>query len=299
MRVANKTFIDMVTAKRPDVIISCFGRNTSKNELVKYFGSGGIDGPSGHVTMGGVPMRRVNAFHPSYAVNYYPTYSCFRRLLLLEFCHAFGVWCGDWQEQAWMDVLREICRDKAQALRRAELAGVSKPERDEREWPELLDSIDKVFEETDFLQDFSDFKTARSTLLGTDMNWLCCDAGLFLQQMSPSDPRALPLLRTTAITFQNWAQKMWAFEGPPLKQNDPLEPGMFPPTRLAGSPFVAARFGLLELQNAVLRFLRDMNFSYVRPNPTSRLDTDCQAQGFAFLRLAKALEKILERIDED
>lgn len=53
---------------------------------------------------------RVNAIHPSYAMNRVPTESCFRQLLTLEFAHGFGMWRGTWKEERWMQDLREHCQ---------------------------------------------------------------------------------------------------------------------------------------------------------------------------------------------
>ena len=123
IRAANQTFVNMIFAKRPNVVISCYG-GTSKHPGVEMLRSTGIgQRTSGDISIYGHLIRRVNAFHPSYAINYHPSYSCLRRLLVLEFCQAFGEWRRDWQEESWMDELRQTCRIKAQELAR----GISSP----------------------------------------------------------------------------------------------------------------------------------------------------------------------------
>jgi hypothetical protein len=58
--------------------------------------------------------KRINAFHPSYALHYRPDESAFRQLLLLEVSRACGELRGDWKEEEWMQDLRRHCRGKAQ-----------------------------------------------------------------------------------------------------------------------------------------------------------------------------------------
>jgi len=58
--------------------------------------------------------RRINAFHPSYALYHRSTESAFRQLLLLEVARTCGELRGDWREEEWMHDLRRHCRKKAQ-----------------------------------------------------------------------------------------------------------------------------------------------------------------------------------------
>lgn len=59
---------------------------------------------------------RVNAFHPSYALNYHPEYSCFIQLLLLAVCQAYSVYIGDWAESIWIKELRATCTNLSSEL---------------------------------------------------------------------------------------------------------------------------------------------------------------------------------------
>jgi hypothetical protein len=58
-------------------------------------------------------LTRVNALHPSYAINYFPEFSCFKRLLALEFVKAFALWQGNWNDEVWMAHLRNECHEQA------------------------------------------------------------------------------------------------------------------------------------------------------------------------------------------
>lgn len=109
---AQETFVAMVKAKKPDVIISCFRTKTDLEEIEQLsrmsvgvtFDPSCVPITAGHIT------TRVNAIHPSYAMNRVPTESCLRRLLTLEFVHGFGMWRGIWKEERWMQDLREHCQ---------------------------------------------------------------------------------------------------------------------------------------------------------------------------------------------
>jgi hypothetical protein len=63
-----------------------------------------------------VTIRRVNGFHPSYAMNYHPHVSCLRQLQILIGAETCGMLRGDWEEKKWMDELRRRCQDVSEAL---------------------------------------------------------------------------------------------------------------------------------------------------------------------------------------
>jgi hypothetical protein len=69
----------------------------------------------------GFQTQLVNAFHPSYAVNYNPHESCFRQLLILETTQACGLYAGRWHNKCWMDDMREQCKKRASALRQEKM----------------------------------------------------------------------------------------------------------------------------------------------------------------------------------
>lgn len=53
-----------------------------------------------------VTVRRVNGFHPSYAMNYNPHVSRLRQLQILVGVETCGTLRGDWEEKEWMGELR-------------------------------------------------------------------------------------------------------------------------------------------------------------------------------------------------
>ena len=112
----------MIRAKEPQIVISCFwtetGNNTVKNLRRRKIGHSSEFDPQGSkLAELGLLLMRVNALHPSYAINYYPEFSCFKRLLVLGFVKAFTLWQGRWTDESWMAQLRHECHEQAEKLR--------------------------------------------------------------------------------------------------------------------------------------------------------------------------------------
>lgn len=128
--------VEALCSKRPDVVL-CAGRMQMPTHLddqtcraikgdafkIETRGVGltfddipriWLNGDSGIRTM----TPRVNSIHPSYAMNYNIEYSCLRQLLLLSVAQTCGVLRQDWDEQAWMGLLRKQCREVSQQLSR-------------------------------------------------------------------------------------------------------------------------------------------------------------------------------------
>ncbi|RYC78475.1 hypothetical protein BFJ63_vAg18651 [Fusarium oxysporum f. sp. narcissi] len=63
-----------------------------------------------HEDGGLVTIRRVNGFHPSYAVNHLPHVGVLRQLQILTGAETCGMLRGDWEEKEWMDELRRNCQ---------------------------------------------------------------------------------------------------------------------------------------------------------------------------------------------
>lgn len=98
-------------AQKPRVVF-CASQKEHLKEFVslgvgKIFKNNEVTGPNGHTTI------RVNAFHPSYAVNFSRCTSTYRQLLLLEVSQACRQSNGDWRERVWMDQLRAQSRELA------------------------------------------------------------------------------------------------------------------------------------------------------------------------------------------
>ncbi|KAJ5091711.1 hypothetical protein NUU61_006581 [Penicillium alfredii] len=118
---AERTFEDMVRTKEPQVVLCCYGQKSSlmRGEITWGLygqGVGEVFKVPEFAISSDCTTKRVNAFHPSYAVNYYTSYSCFRRLLLLEFVQAFCLLVGPWKEEQWMRDLRSECSSLGKRL---------------------------------------------------------------------------------------------------------------------------------------------------------------------------------------
>jgi hypothetical protein len=114
---AYQTFFAMLESKRPDVVFACWrvyrqdldfsGKGLGQTKAV-----GNIRLSNGHI------VRVVNGFHPSYAVNFWPNESCFRRLFIMELCKAFCELDSSWEEEKWMEILRWNCQKRTRQLKK-------------------------------------------------------------------------------------------------------------------------------------------------------------------------------------
>lgn len=114
----------VIGAKEPDVVL-CAGKKYLPRNLgylkgdmwkLESQGVGAVFSEKyPHITVkdkdgSRVRVRRVNGFHPSYAINYLPEHSCLKQLLFLvvaQTCTAYNE--DSWKEQMWMKTLREKC----------------------------------------------------------------------------------------------------------------------------------------------------------------------------------------------
>ncbi|KAK4121208.1 hypothetical protein N657DRAFT_635807 [Parathielavia appendiculata] len=100
-----------IGAKEPDVVL-CAGKRFLpgkvrglKDDMWKLESQG-----VGAILLERYPIRRVNGFHPSYAINYLPEHSCLRQLLFLVVAQTCAVYSkASWKEEAWMTALRNNC----------------------------------------------------------------------------------------------------------------------------------------------------------------------------------------------
>lgn len=65
---------------------------------------------------GFVAIPRVNGFHPSHAMNYYPHVGLLRQLQILIGAETCGKLRNDWEDEEWMDELRCCCREISSSL---------------------------------------------------------------------------------------------------------------------------------------------------------------------------------------
>lgn len=120
-RIQERTFA-IIQAKCPDVVVCMWRREWSSNTLenddpgsMRMLEGIGIGNVFTSACVG-YEIQRVNAFHPSFAVNYNPHLSCFRQLLTLELAQACGIYRGQWNNEKWMDDLRTHCKNKIKEI---------------------------------------------------------------------------------------------------------------------------------------------------------------------------------------
>jgi hypothetical protein len=114
---AQDVFRRMVEAKQPDVVLCCYkDPSTGVLKDLSSLGVGKVFTEEDYLLGGDFTTKRVNAFHPSYAVHFHPTYSCFRRLLVAEFAQAFSHFSEAGLRADWVTKLREDCRRRASEL---------------------------------------------------------------------------------------------------------------------------------------------------------------------------------------
>ena len=120
---SSKLLDKLLAAKRPDLVLSCF-RAGAHQGVIRVIQHPGVGSESNNryypvkVDRMRHEFKKIDAFHPSFAISYHADEDCFIQLLELQFAKAFGEWSGTWQEASWMDELR----GKARA-RKAEMDG--------------------------------------------------------------------------------------------------------------------------------------------------------------------------------
>ncbi|CAG8122728.1 unnamed protein product [Penicillium nalgiovense] len=297
---AQDVFADMVRAKDPDVILCCSTTET-RNFLVKKLQSQGIgrsfypDNP--RLTEFGLSCILVNAFHPSYAVNFYPICCCFKRLLVLEFTKAFALCRQSWTEEPWMGDLRDECQIRAERKAdETDISGKWNHSYLKEQWEELLKSLDEKFEECLFPMaiDFES-RDIQHKLVNSKITWVSCDIAWILEQLSDEETIALGMPQQLLCKLRRWVRKAWP-EGQ-LRHNSGSTNGYYDhvPLLLIKSNRYSARAQCLE--NKLFSLLRDLNLSFSRIQHIIHPNT--LAQVCAFRRFAAAFEDILEEITEN
>ncbi|KAK4177876.1 hypothetical protein QBC36DRAFT_235548 [Triangularia setosa] len=125
-----------------------------------------------------VSTERVNGFHPSYCMNYYPHISCFRQLQILTVAEACGMYRDDWTEETWMKSLRDSCASQVTQLQGTDRGRerIYLPEY-ERKYSSILEDVQKAI---DLL---SHSTSLYDDLLQSRLSSMCNDANLIILQM--------------------------------------------------------------------------------------------------------------------
>jgi hypothetical protein len=121
--VAYQIFEKMIHEKQPDVVLCCYqSPDPAKFNMPQSLGVGKT--LSSKERFGDRICIPVNAFHPSYAINYNRSESCFRTLYILQALLAYHVCNGTEKEREWMRPLRLLCQAKAAVLSKGTSAAI-------------------------------------------------------------------------------------------------------------------------------------------------------------------------------
>ncbi|OQE10571.1 hypothetical protein PENFLA_c089G10859 [Penicillium flavigenum] len=301
---AHDVFADMVRAKNPEIVICCF-RTDSRNTLVQRLRGRGVgwsfndEKSAPNPIEAGLSSIRVNAFHPSYAINHYPIFCSLRRLLTLEFTKAFALLRHKWTEEPWMKSLRTECRQATRnTIDAKDDRNVWSDQYLKARWESLLASLETGFEKC-FFRGIGDIGSEETyiNLANSGITWLCCDIAWILEELSPGGYERLGLPSRFLHIFEAWCQKAW----PKAKFQH----------NLSGSGGYYSHLELLliisnqpnslskRLEGRFYSLLRDLNLSYEWSRSERLADTydvfpNQIAQGCAFRRFAAAFEDSLE-----
>lgn len=318
---AQSVFADMVRAKNPDVVLCCF-KTATQNTLVQQLSCRGVgksfNDDKSVPTEPELSFTRVNAFHPSYAVNHYPIFCSLRRLLILEFTKAFACWRQKWIEEPWMESLRTECRQipkKAAggtSLYRLVLSctnscRVAKDKQSNWDlgylkgrWEYLLASLNTSLEDC-FLNSASDASSEEAyvRLKASGITWLCCDIAWMFEELDPDDTARLGIPRQLLCNFEAWCHKAW----PKVKLQHNLtgSHGFYDHSELLLIKSTQPKTFAKRLENKFYNLLRDLNLSYEWSKDEALCETYNAfhrqiALGCAFRRFAAAFEDSLDEL---
>jgi hypothetical protein len=90
--MAHEKFVEILVAKQPSIVLSCFSLGTKSKplELIRHWGVGIVADRSTYLPGRNLRFEKVNGNHPEYAINHHPHESRFLQLLTLTtICQGF------------------------------------------------------------------------------------------------------------------------------------------------------------------------------------------------------------------
>ncbi|KAJ6019701.1 hypothetical protein N7522_001768 [Penicillium canescens] len=260
---AQDVFVDMIRAKQPQIMISCFWTETDNN------------------TVKNLRRRKIG---------------CFKRLLVLEFVKAFSLWQGHWTDESWMAQLRRECQKQAEKLREAE--GIHNPWKAhfvKGQWEDPLEALEASFKECFFGEhgfSLAEIAANHSNLLvESKITWLCCDIAWILDNQ---DIVVLDMSRQLLLQFEGWCQESWPETK--LQRNFSGSNGYYDHSALLLLKSKQQGARARRLENTLYAFLRDLNLSYKWSQ--HQTESNKEAQRDIFRRFATAFKGILEEAHE-
>ncbi|KAL3444588.1 hypothetical protein BJX65DRAFT_310775 [Aspergillus insuetus] len=309
LTLAQDAFQEMVETKKPDVVLSCYQvrRSDTNNAIVRELSSRGVGRVHDKlefVLRDGSTIKMINALHPSYAVNYNRTYSCFRRLLLVEFVQAFTHCPGAGIEENWIRELRQDCARVARDLLKVdaniieqerEKKSLARPRIDEGQWETIVNNLRETISKLGYFKGFIGVdKVVRSNL-----SWICADASLLLTEVEEHSEIEPDAARQVGESVRDDILRSWGrsfYAGIDLRRNESLtDPrGFYEATSLLIEPEAPRGRLSHDLHSNLHAFLLDLNLSFEYEGD-SRWKWDVAEHGNAFKRFAANLERTAMR----
>ncbi|KAJ5981546.1 hypothetical protein N7522_013582 [Penicillium canescens] len=221
-------------------------------------------------------------------------FSCFKRLLVLEFVKAFTLWQGNWTDESWMAQLRHECHKQADKLREGHSQSLESTFV-KGQWKDPLEALEAGFKECFFGEhgfSLAEIAENRSNLLvESKITWICCDIAWILDNQ---DIVVLDMSRQLLLQFEGWCQKSWPETK--LQRNFSGSNGYYDHSALLLLKSKQQGARARRLENTLYAFLRDLNLSYKWSQ--HQTESNKEAQGDTFQRFATAFEGILEEAHE-
>lgn len=234
-------------------------------------------------------FHKVNAIHPGYAINHYPHGSCFRQLLILQFAKVFGIWRGEWQEERFMEEIRDAASSRSSSYRSCTSSDLRQFEQ-----TRFKNTVYELSGALSRLRYFNEFAEKLPTdiddmLVTSKLTWLLCDCGLFLRAKAK---------RKVALDQQNFRRgsETWLDA---VVRAQPADIGT--PYNLRDHQLLLEKRSELlhayarQLQNLLFTWLRQINLGYQRVEENGRYSHDYEAYSNAMLRFASGVEDVLAR----
>lgn len=286
-----------LVAKQPNVVISCFQSesNTGFLNLIRHGGVGKKKDEHRFMLPGTkLGFTKIGAFHPSFAVNYHPYESCFRRLLFLQFAKAFAIWQSRWREEPFMEELRQTSRNMVRRYTACngdkDLLSDLKHER----FREILSSLSSALADLQYFEVFADWSAADiiEALVEKKLTWLLCDCGLFIRECHRENFIDIRLL---CGNFVSWIEGVIGDSAPDPGQ----KVGLVEHSILLGRKSVLRNFAARELQNLLFTWLRQLNLGFTVADQRTWYDSDLETIADAMLRFASSMESRFFRWSPD
>ncbi|KAL4899014.1 hypothetical protein BDW74DRAFT_164108 [Aspergillus multicolor] len=304
LQLAQDAFQKMVQAKKPDVVLSCYQalRSDTSNAIVRGLSSRGVGKVHDKlefVLKDGTTIKRINAFHPSYAVNYHRTYSCFRRLLLVEFVQAFMHCSEAGIEANWIRELRQDCarvaRDLWKEQQECKQKSLAKPRIDEGQWETIVSNLCESISKLGYFKGI----IGVDELVRSNLSWICADASLLLTEVKQHSEKEPDAARQVGGSVRDDILRSWRwsfYAGIDLRRNESLtDPrGFYEATSLLIEPEAPRGSLSRDLHSHLHAFLLDLNLSFEYEGD-SRWRWDGAEHSNAFKRFAANLERTAMR----